>query len=102
LEEYGYNVLDAADGVAGQEIFRQQMDRIRLVLCDLIMPGLDGRETLQGIWERKRDVKAIIISGYTADVIAKKGLANADVQLLMKPLTPGILLKKVRAVLDEG
>jgi len=100
LEEYGYHVLEAADGTSGQEVFRQQMDRIRLVLCDLIMPGLDGRETLQGIWELKRDVKAIFMSGYTADIIAGKGLADSGFHLLLKPLSPGVLLKKVRAVLD--
>jgi CheY-like chemotaxis protein len=102
LEEYGYHVLDAADGIAGQEVFRQQMDRIHLVLCDLIMPRLDGRETLQGIWKLKKGVKAIFMSGYTADIIAGKGIAESGFHLLLKPLNPGTLLTKVRAVLDEG
>ena len=102
LEEFGYTVLEADDGIAGQEVFRQQMDRIHLVLCDLIMPWQDGRDTLIEIRRLKKDVKAIFISGYMADIIAEKGLVDSGVYLLMKPLNPVALLKKVRSVLDEG
>jgi len=101
LEEFGYSVLEAEDGIAAQGIFRQQQDRIHLVLCDLIMPKLNGRETLARIQEIKKDIKAVFISGYTADIIAEKGLADAGIQLLLKPLNPRVLLKKIRAMLDE-
>jgi PAS domain S-box-containing protein len=101
LEESGYLVLDAADGIAGQDLFRQQMDRIHLVLCDLIMPKQNGRETLMEIRKLKPDVKAIFISGYTADIIASKGITDPRMHLVLKPLNPEVLLKKIRAVLDE-
>jgi two-component system cell cycle sensor histidine kinase/response regulator CckA len=100
LEEFGYTVLEAADGVAALDIFRRQREQIGLVLCDLIMPRLNGRETLVEIQKIKSDIKAIFMSGYTADIIAGKGIADAGIQLLSKPLNPGELLKKIRAVLD--
>ena len=101
LEEFGYVVLEAADGIAARDIFRQEQERIDLVLCDLIMPKLNGRETLAAIQKIKKGVKAIFMSGYTADIIADKGIADAGMHLLLKPLNPGVLLKKIRAVLDK-
>jgi DNA-binding NarL/FixJ family response regulator len=78
------------------------MDRIHLVLCDLIMPKQNGRETLVEIRKLKPDVKAIFMSGYTADIIASKGITDPRMHLLLKPLHPAVLLKKIRSVLDEG
>ncbi len=101
LEEFGYTVLEASDGISAQFVFQEHGQRIELVLCDLLMPRLNGRETLAGLRKIKPGIKAIFISGYTADVIAKKGLVNSGVHLLMKPLNPETLLKKIRAVLDN-
>ncbi len=100
LEEYGYTVLEAVDGIAALDMFRRQRERIQLVLCDLIMPKMDGRETLAEIRRMKKDVKAIFMSGYTADIIADKGIVDTGIQLLLKPLKPAELLRRVRAVLD--
>ncbi len=101
LEEFGYSVLEAADGVSAQYVFREHFRRIDLVVCDLLMPRLNGRETLAGLRKMKTGIPAIFISGYASDVIAQKGLAGSGDHLLMKPLNPGTLLRKVRAVLDE-
>ncbi|HEX7502333.1 MAG TPA: PAS domain S-box protein [Acidobacteriota bacterium] len=101
LEEFGYVVLEAADGIAARDIFRRESERIELVLCDLIMPRLNGRETLAAIRKMKKGIKAIFMSGYTADIIADKGIADAGMHLLLKPLNPGVLLNKIRSVLDK-
>ncbi len=101
LEEFGYTVLEAADGVSAQYVFRENRERVDLVLCDLLMPRLNGRETLAGLREMRPEVPAVFISGYTADVIAQKGLADEGVSLLLKPLDPGTLLRTVRQVLDR-
>jgi PAS domain S-box-containing protein len=101
LEEFGYTVLEADDGVSAQYVFRENRDRVDLVLCDLLMPRLNGRETLAGLREMRPGVPAVFISGYTADVIAQKGLADDAVSLLMKPLDPGTLLRTVRETLDR-
>ena len=100
LEEFGYSVLEAADGEMGQEVFRNNQERIHLILCDLIMPKRNGRETIAAIQKIRPGAKAIFMSGYTSDVIAGKGIADAGAHLLLKPLNPSVLLKKVRDVLD--
>jgi PAS domain S-box-containing protein len=102
LEEFGYTVLEASDGISAQFVFQEHGQRIGLVLCDLLMPRLNGSETLAGLRKIRPGIKAIFISGYTADVIAQKGLADSGVHLLMKPLNPAALLNKVRSVLDGG
>jgi PAS domain S-box-containing protein len=102
LEEFGYTVLEAEDGIAAQEVFRRNREWIALVLCDLIMPKLNGRETLAAIQQINNDIKVIFMSGYTADTIANKGITDSRMHLLLKPLNPGVLLNKVRSVLDGG
>ncbi|MCU0237296.1 MAG: PAS domain S-box protein, partial [Acidobacteria bacterium] len=102
LEEFGYTVLEATDGISAQYVFQENRQRIDLVVCDLLMPRLNGRETLAGLRKMKESLPAIFISGYTADIIAKKGLVETGIHLLMKPLNPRSLLQKVRSVLDEG
>ncbi len=101
LEEFGYTVLEAVDGVSAQYVFRENRERVDLVLCDLLMPRLNGRETLAGLRGMRPGVPAVFISGYTADVIAQRGLAGEGVPLLMKPLDPATLLRTVRRVLDR-
>ena len=101
LEEFGYTVLEAADGVSAQYVFREHSRRIDLVVCDLLMPRLNGRETLAALRRTKAGIPAIFISGYASDVIAQKGLADSGAQLLTKPLNPGTLLRQVRALLDQ-
>ena len=100
LEEFGYTVLEAVDGVSAQFVFQEHRQRIDLVVCDLLMPRLNGRETLAGLRKMNAGIPAIFISGYAADVIANKGLADPGDHLLMKPLNPAVLLRAVRAVLD--
>ncbi|MCX6556391.1 MAG: PAS domain S-box protein [Candidatus Aminicenantes bacterium] len=100
LEEFGYTVLEAADGIEALAIFAAQRDRIDLLVCDLIMPKINGQETRAGILKMKPDVRTLFISGYTNDIIASKGIADPGVHLLLKPLHPAKLLEKVREVLD--
>lgn len=101
LEEYGYSVLEAADGEEGVDRFAMRMDVIDLVLCDLIMPRMNGRETLTAIRGRRPGVKAIFISGYTADMFNRDGLMDVDIPVLLKPIKPMDLLSRVRQVLDS-
>jgi two-component system cell cycle sensor histidine kinase/response regulator CckA len=100
LEEFGYTVLEAANGVEGRDLFRQQQDNIQLILCDLIMPLLNGRETLAEIKKMRPAVKAIFMSGYTANIIAGEGITDPGMPLLLKPVNPASLLKEIRSILD--
>jgi two-component system cell cycle sensor histidine kinase/response regulator CckA len=82
-------------------VFAQHRDHVRLLLSDLIMPKKNGRETCAEIMKLKPDIKAIFISGYTSDIIARKGILEPGTHLLLKPLHPAALLEKIREVLDS-
>jgi PAS domain S-box-containing protein len=101
LEEFGYSVLEAADGIEAQSIFERHQEQVRLVLCDLIMPKKNGRATCAAIQKKKPGVKVVFMSGYTSDIIAGKGIIDEGIHLLLKPLNPDTLLKKIRSVLDS-
>jgi CheY-like chemotaxis protein len=100
LINFGYQVLDAENGVAGLEKFRDRVDEIDLVIVDVIMPLKDGMTTLDEIRSVARGIKALFISGYTADVISSRGINTEGVELLTKPFNPFVLLAKIRQILD--
>jgi PAS domain S-box-containing protein len=101
LEEFGYRVIEAKDGEEGIAQFQRERDQVDLVLCDLIMPGMNGCDTVNEIRRNRAGAKAIFVSGYAANVIDRKDIVGADVPLLLKPLKPTELLTKVRQVLDS-
>ena len=97
LERSGMTVVGASTGEEGIETFERLRDQVRVVLVDLTMPGLDGRETLAAIRGLRPDVRAILMSGYSpADLIN-----SASHVFLQKPFTPGILRSVVKRALAE-
>ncbi len=100
LQEFGYTVLEATDGEDAVAIFHRNADTVRLVICDLIMPRKNGKETLEAIRKEKPDIKVIFTSGYTKDVIARKSLMEEDANFLSKPVSMLEMIRKVREVLD--
>ena len=100
LEEYGYTVMEAINGTEAVEVFGANQDKIQLLLCDLIMPKKNGREAYEEIRKIRPDIKAIFMSGYTKDIIVKKGFMEEGVNFISKPITPTDLLKKIRVVLE--
>jgi len=100
LTSFGYRVLLASDGEEAVEVFRAHQDAIDLVLLDLIMPRLSGKAAYDAIQELRPGTRALFTSGYTADVIRSKGELGPDTELVMKPVHPLVLLKKVRELLD--
>jgi len=101
LEEFGYSVLVAADGTAAVEVFRENSERIDLVLSDLIMPQMNGWEAYAAMRKIRPDIKVIFSSGYTADIIAQKGTLEEGVTFISKPMNPSELLGKIRIVLGQ-
>ncbi|HEY5997896.1 MAG TPA: response regulator [bacterium] len=100
LREFGYAVLEAVDGEDALRVFRGNEDRIALVLCDLIMPRRNGRETVEELRRIRPGLRAIFTSGYTPDVIAQKGLLAEGSPFLSKPVSMIDLIRKIRDVLD--
>jgi PAS domain S-box-containing protein len=101
LEKQGYRVIDAADGAVAMQIAVAHEGVIHLLLTDVIMPGMNGRELAQRISEIRPNVKVLYMSGYTENVIGRNGTLDAGVRLLQKPFTLRDLKNKVREVLDS-
>ena len=100
LKSYGYRVILAVDGHEAIEKFTAHQDSIKLVLMDVIMPGKNGQEALLEIRRLQPEIKAFYLSGYTADFIQSRGVREEGIDLIMKPVQPMELLRKVRRVLD--
>jgi PAS domain S-box-containing protein len=101
LEKQGYRVIEAADGAVAVQIAVAHEGVIHLLLTDVIMPGMNGRELAQRISEIRPNVKVLYMSGYTENVIGRNGTLDAGVRLLQKPFTLRDLKSKVREALDS-
>jgi CheY-like chemotaxis protein len=102
LEKQGYKVIEAADGAAAMQIAVAHDGVIHLLLTDVIMPGMNGRELAQRISEIRPQTKVLYMSGYTENVIGHNGTLDVGVQLLQKPFTLRDLRNKVREILDTA
>ncbi len=100
LTEYGYTVLAAVDGEDAVKQFREHKEAIQLLLFDLIMPKMNGKEAYDEIRKMKPDIKIIFASGYAPDLVRRKVVLEKGAHLLYKPMSPMALLRKVRSVLD--
>jgi len=101
LEKQGYRVIEAADGAVAMQIAVAHEGMIHLLLTDVIMPGMNGRELAQRIVEIRPNTKVLYMSGYTENVIGRNGTLDAGVRLLQKPFTLHDLKNRVREVLDS-
>jgi PAS domain S-box-containing protein len=101
LENYGYRVLEAVDGMDAVKVFHDNKDDIRLVILDVIMPRKKGKECFTEIRKINPRIKAIFTSGYTADIVHKKGILEEGLQFLSKPVSPQLLLKEVWEMLND-
>jgi DNA-binding response OmpR family regulator len=102
LEKQGYRVIEAADGAVAMQIAVALEGTIHLLLTDVIMPGMNGRELAQRVAEIRPNTKVLYMSGYTENVIGHNGTLDAGVRLLQKPFTLQDLKAKVREVLDSS
>jgi PAS domain S-box-containing protein len=102
LEKQGYRVIEAADGAVAMQIVVAHEGVIHLLLTDVIMPGMNGRELAQRISEIRPNVKILYMSGYTENVVGHNGMLDAGVRLLQKPFNLRDLKAKVREVLDAS
>lgn len=100
LEQMGYRIITAKDGVEAVEKFRENRESIRLLLFDLIMPNKNGKEACDEIRKTNPELPVIFISGYSPDFLQQKALIPKGALLISKPISPILLLQKVRSVLD--
>ncbi|HMK49528.1 MAG TPA: ATP-binding protein, partial [Thermodesulfovibrionales bacterium] len=101
LEDSGYTVIEAADGTGAIETFLKHRDEIQLLLLDVIMPKKNGKEAYEEIKSLAPYIKTLFLSGYPSDFVHKKGILEKEHELLLKPVSSHLLLKKVREILDR-
>lgn len=99
LEEFGYTVIEAVDGMDAVTKFRENSDRIKAAIFDIIMPKKNGRDAYLEIRKTYPDVKAIFVSGYTGEFLTEEGILKEGLHFLPKPVVPWSLLEKVQEVL---
>ncbi|MFH0998040.1 MAG: ATP-binding protein, partial [Pseudomonadota bacterium] len=100
LERFGYTVLAARTPEEAIAMTEQQEGPIHLLVTDVVMPGMNGKELKVRIEGLKPNIKAIFMSGYTSNVILHRGILESDVHFLQKPFSVNSLAGKVREVLD--
>ncbi len=101
LEAAGYTVLQSSNPIEAMEIFDNNIDSISLVLSDVIMPEISGFKLINALREKKPDVKAICMSGYSYDMITERSNLEDDIVIIKKPVRPPALLSAVKKVFEK-
>lgn len=101
LEKYNYKVLEAPHGLAGLEVGEQCQTPIHLVVTDVVMPRMGGREFVEQLLKIHPETKVLYISGYTNNAIVHKGILDASTNFLQKPFSISELLEVIRQLLDQ-
>ncbi|HEX3203681.1 MAG TPA: PAS domain S-box protein [Nitrospiraceae bacterium] len=101
LRLYGYNVLEASGGSEAISLCRQHAGAIQLLVTDVVMPGMSGRELVERVCAEQPGMKFLLISGYTNDPSIHSDVAEAGMPFLQKPFSPTALTHRIREVLDK-
>ena len=100
LEEYGYKVLTAANGAEAIEIATRSEGPIDLIVTDVVMPGMGGRELVERLREKNPNVEALFVSGYTRDTVLLHGVEEEEFHFMEKPYTPQSLAQAIHEILS--
>jgi CheY-like chemotaxis protein len=101
LRDLNYRVIEAADGAAALALFDASPFHIDVLLTDIVMPGMNGRQLADELHQRQSGLKVLFITGYSRDAIVHRGRLDPGVSLLQKPLTQVMLAAKIREILDK-
>src|SRR5438105_14296634 len=102
LERQGYTVLAAPSGADALALAAQHGATIHLLLTDVVMPGMSGRDLADRLTAQRPGIRVLYISGYTDNAIVRHGMLEPGLAYLQKPFRPDALVRKVREVLDAG
>jgi PAS domain S-box-containing protein len=100
LQSRGYTILEARDGQEAIEVAQQHLGRIDLLITDLVMPRMSGRELIERLVQVRPEIRILLMSGYSDKMAVDQGMLQASLTFVQKPFGPIDLVRKVREVLD--
>jgi CheY-like chemotaxis protein len=102
LKQQGYTVIMAENGEKALKALAAHKGPVHLLLTDVVMPGLNGKELYERVVREKSGMKVLYMSGYTNDIIFSRGLLDEGVNFIQKPFTKKELTARIREILDQG
>lgn len=102
LEQNGYRILEASGGAEAMELAKQHPNSIQLIVTDVVMPEMGGRQLVEALRRMHPKAKVLYLSGYTDDAVVRHGVLHDTANFLQKPFATLALARKVREVLDGG
>ena len=102
LKPLGYKCLQAGSGKNAIDAVRQYSGQVHLLLTDVVMPGMSGRDLATMIGKERPEMKVIFMSGYTENIIVHHGVLEQGINYIAKPITPSALIQKIRSVLYDN
>jgi CheY-like chemotaxis protein len=100
LQDLNYRVREAPDGASALALFDSDSSEVDLLLTDIVMPGINGRQLADELCNRQPSLKVLFMTGYSRDAIVHHGRLDVGVSMLQKPLTQATLAAKIRHILD--
>ena len=101
LEPLGYKIFTATNSEEALEISRKHEEKIDLLLTDVVMPRINGRELAKILQQERPYMQTILMSGYPADIVAPKGIIESNIHFINKPLTRTTLTNIIQTVLNK-
>lgn len=102
LELDGWNVIEAEDGESAHKLASEHDGEIKVLMTDVMMPGMNGRELATLLWETRPDMKVLFLSGFHEDQMLQAGVEAEELLFLSKPFTPTVLREKLKSMMAEG
>ena len=101
LQTHGYTVLEAGNGEEAIRVCEQHKEPIHLLITDVVMPDVAGRQVAERVAASKQGIKVLFLSGYTDDAVVRHGILEAEANFIQKPFSTASLAHKVREVLNQ-
>jgi CheY-like chemotaxis protein len=102
LRDLNYDVREAPDATSALALFDKKPFHIDLLLTDIVMPGMNGRQLAEKLSSRQPSIKVLYMTGYSRNAIVHQGRLDPGVSLLQKPITQVMLARRVRELLDKS